>query len=161
MRTIAVIAGTRPEAIKLAPVIQALTRSTVLTPLVVSTSQHRHLVAQVFDKFEIVVDHDLKVMRPGQTLWDLTGRLAERLGRFLLDHPVSAVLVQGDTTSAFLGGLCAYYHQVPVGHVEAGLRTGNLYSPFPEEANRRLLAPLARWHFAPTRDAVDRLRREG
>jgi len=161
MHTIAVIAGTRPEAIKLAPVIQALSRSTMLAPLVVSTSQHREMVGQVFGAFDIGIDHDLKVMRPGQTLWHLSSRLAERLGEFFQEHPVSAVLVQGDTTSAFFGGLCAYYHKIPVGHVEAGLRTGNAYSPFPEEMNRKLLGALAMWHFAPTRQAKKYLRNEG
>lgn len=161
MKTVAVVVGTRPEAIKMAPVVQALARSRKLRPLTLSTSQHVHLVHQVLGSFGITRYHDLRVMREAQTLWDLSSRLAARLGRFLDRHRVDAVLVQGDTTTALFGGLCAFYHHRPVGHVEAGLRTGNRASPFPEEMNRRLLAALATWHFAPTREAARRLRREG
>src|SRR6266481_2441629 len=161
LKRIAIIVGTRPEAIKMAPVIQALAKSKSLAPLVISTSQHRHMVEQVFQSFGIRAAHELKVMRPSQTLWDLSGRLAVKLGRFFDVNPVEAALVQGDTSSAFFGGLCAFYHQIPVGHVEAGLRTGNSYAPFPEEMNRTLLGSLARWHFAPTREAVKRLLQEG
>jgi UDP-N-acetylglucosamine 2-epimerase (non-hydrolysing) len=158
---VAVIVGTRPEAIKMAPVILALAKSRTLVPINISTSQHSHMVDQVFRNFGLRIHYDLRVMRESQTLWDLSGRLVTALGRFLKAHPVSAALVQGDTSSAFFGGLCAFYHQIPVGHVEAGLRTGNCYSPFPEEMNRTLLGSLARWHFAPTIDAVKRLRAEG
>jgi len=157
---VAVIVGTRPEAIKMAPVIRALSASELLSPITLSTSQHRHMVHQIFGTFGIRRYHELRVMRRGQTLWDLSGRLAARLGRFFEANHVDAVLVQGDTSSAFFGGLCAFYHQIPVGHVEAGLRTGDRYSPFPEEMNRTLLTSLATWHFAPTGDAVKRLRRE-
>src|SRR2546427_603606 len=157
---VAVIVGTRPEAIKMAPVIRALSASELLSPITLSTSQHRHMVHQIFGTFGIRRYHDLRVMRPGQTLWDLSGRLAARLGRFFEANHVDAALVQGDTSSAFFGGLCAFYHQIPVGHVEAGLRTGDRYSPFPEEMNRTLLGSLATWHFAPTRDAVNRPRRD-
>ncbi len=158
---VAVVVGTRPEAIKLAPVIRELSRSKRLRPITVSTSQHRDLVGQVFRSFGISADHTLEVMRRSQTLWDLSARLAKSLGEFFDGHPVAAVVVQGDTSTAFFGGLCAYYHRIPVGHVEAGLRTGNRYAPFPEEANRKLLTALATWHFAPTADAVRRLRGEG
>jgi len=144
----------------MAPVIRALVKSKSLRPVVVSTSQHRQMTRQILGSFGVKVDHDLKVMRKGQTLWDLSGRLAARLGRFYDQNRVAAVLVQGDTTSAFFGGLCAFYHQIPVGHVEAGLRTHEMYSPFPEEMNRTLLGAVASWHFAPTRDAVKRLRAE-
>src|SRR6266481_3143413 len=133
----------------MAPVIQALTKSRTLSPVTISTAQHRDMVEQVFQSFGIRATHNLAVMRKSQTLWDLSGRLALKLGRFLDAHPVEAALVQGDTSSAFFGGLSAFYHQIPVGHVEAGLRTGNCYSPFPEEMNRTLLSVLARWHFAP------------
>jgi UDP-N-acetylglucosamine 2-epimerase (non-hydrolysing) len=160
-RRIAVIVGTRPEAIKMAPVIRALKQSKKLAPLTISTSQHRDLVGQVFRAFGIRPALELRVMRKSQTLWDLSGRLAVQLGRLFDRHPVEAVLVQGDTSSAFFGGLCAFYHKIPVGHVEAGLRTGNAYSPFPEEMNRTLLRSVAAWHFAPTRQAVKRLRQEG
>lgn len=158
---VAVIVGTRPEAIKLAPVIQRLQKSPVIQPVIVATSQHRDMVEPVLDAFGLRVDHDLRVMRRAQKLWDLSGRLAQRLGDYFERHPAVAVLVQGDTSSAFFGGLSAYYHKIPVGHVEAGLRTGDRYAPFPEEMNRALLSRLATWHFAPTRDAARRLRHEG
>ena len=154
---VAVIVGTRPEAIKMAPVIRELSRSKLLRPITVSTSQHRELVDQVFRSFGIKSDHDLRVMRRSQTLWNLSAKLAKSLGEFFDRYPVAAALVQGDTSTAFFGGLCAYYHKIPVGHVEAGLRTGNRYAPFPEEANRKLLATLATWHFAPTIAAAKRL----
>jgi UDP-N-acetylglucosamine 2-epimerase (non-hydrolysing) len=158
---VAVIVGTRPEAIKMAPVIRAVKASRRLEAITICTSQHRHMVHQIFRSFGIRDYHDLEVMRKSQTLWDLAGRLATKLGRFFAENPMDAVLVQGDTSSAFFGGLCAYYHRIPVGHVEAGLRTGNPYFPFPEEMNRTLLGSVATWHFAPTRDAVKRLTREG
>jgi UDP-N-acetylglucosamine 2-epimerase (non-hydrolysing) len=157
---VAVIVGTRPEAVKMAPVIRALAKSKRLAPITVSTSQHQQMTHQILGSFGVKVDHDLRVMRKGQTLWDLSGRLAAKLGRFFDANKVSAVLVQGDTTSAFFGGLCAFYHKIPVGHIEAGLRTHEMYSPFPEEMNRTLLGAVATWHFPPTRDAVKRLRAE-
>ena len=157
---VAVIVGTRPEAVKMAPVIRALARSKKLSPLIISTSQHQQMTHQILGSFGLKVDHDLKVMRKGQTLWDLSGRLASKIGRFFEADRVEAVLVQGDTTSAFFGGLCAFYHKIPVGHIEAGLRTQQMYSPFPEEMNRTLLGALATWHFPPTQDAVKRLRAE-
>lgn len=145
----------------MAPVIRALRQSKKLMPVTISTSQHQQMTLQILRSFGVKVDHDLQVMRKGQTLWDLSGRLARELGQFFQRQPLAAVLVQGDTSSAFFGGLCAFYHKIPVGHVEAGLRTGNSYSPFPEEMNRKLLGPLATWHFPPTQDAVRQLRREG
>ncbi|MFM2082311.1 MAG: hypothetical protein RL380_1002, partial [Verrucomicrobiota bacterium] len=144
---VVVIVGTRPEAVKMAPVIRALQKSKTLTPITLSTSQHKQMTRQILAGFELKVDHDLNVMRKGQNLWDLSSRLAAKVGRFLDANKVAAVLVQGDTTSAFFGGLCAFYHKVPVGHIEAGLRTHEMYSPFPEEMNRTLLGALATWHF--------------
>src|SRR5258706_6922211 len=158
---VVVIVGTRPEAIKMAPVIARLSQSRKLKPITVSTSQHRHMVGQIVDSFGIEADHELRVMRKSQTLSELSGRLVARLGKFLGENHAAAVLVQGDTSSAFFGGLSAYYHQLPVGHVEAGLRTGNRYAPFPEEMNRTLLASIATWHFAPTKEARRRLLKEG
>jgi UDP-N-acetylglucosamine 2-epimerase (non-hydrolysing) len=158
---VAIIVGTRPEAIKLAPLIRALSRSQVMVPLTVFTAQHRELAEPILRSFGIKVSCNLEVMKRAQSLWGLAARLAEKLGRFFETHPVDAVLVQGDTSSALFGGLCAFYHRIPVGHVEAGLRTGERYSPFPEEMNRKLLGSLATWHFAPTREAVRRLRQEG
>jgi UDP-N-acetylglucosamine 2-epimerase (non-hydrolysing) len=157
---VVVIVGTRPEAVKMAPVIRALKKSKTLTPITLSTSQHKQMTRQILAGFDLKVDHDLNVMRKGQNLWDLSSRLVTKVGRFLDTHKVAAVLVQGDTTSAFFGGLCAFYHKVPVGHIEAGLRTHEMYSPFPEEMNRTLLGALATWHFPPTDDAVARLRAE-
>ena len=159
-RTIAVIVGTRPEAIKLAPVIRELSSSDFLKPFTISTSQHGEMVEQVFNNFGIAADIDLHVMRPRQKLWDLTAILSTQLGEHFSTNPVEAVLVQGDTTTALIGGLAAFYHKIPVGHVEAGLRSHDRYSPFPEELNRTLLGRLAQWHFSPTPYAADLLRRE-
>ncbi|MEI8294288.1 MAG: UDP-N-acetylglucosamine 2-epimerase (non-hydrolyzing) [bacterium] len=159
-KTIAVIVGTRPEAIKLAPVIRGLEASTLLHPLTISTSQHGQMTAQIFQNFGITPDLDLRVMRSRQSLWDLTASLSTALGDVFSGTRVDAVVVQGDTTSAFVGGLCAFYHKIPVAHVEAGLRSHNRYSPFPEEINRVMLSRLANWHFAPTDFAASLLRAE-
>ena len=159
-KNIAVIVGTRPEAIKLAPLIRALGASESLQPFTISTSQHGEMVDQIFNNFGITADVDLQVMRPRQKLWDLTAILSSELGGFFAENPMDAVLVQGDTTSALIGGLSAFYHKIPVGHVEAGLRSHDRYSPFPEELNRTLLGRLAQWHFAPTPHAAELLRRE-
>jgi UDP-N-acetylglucosamine 2-epimerase (non-hydrolysing) len=160
VRRIAVFMGTRPEAIKMAPVVAALRGADDLEPVVVSTGQHREMLRQVVDLFEIAVDHDLDVMQPGQTLAALTGRLVVEIDRLLETVQPDLALVQGDTTTVLCGALACFYRGVPVGHVEAGLRTGNLQAPFPEEANRTLVTPLATLHFAPTATARDNLRRE-
>lgn len=160
-KTIAVVVGTRPEAIKLAPVIRELQASSTLQPFTISTSQHGEMVDQIFDNFGVAADVDLDVMRPRQPLWDLTAILSTRLGELFTSHPVDAVVVQGDTTSALIGGLAAFYHRIAVGHVEAGLRSHERYSPFPEELNRTLLGRLAEWHFAPTTRAAGLLGHEG
>ena len=159
-KTVAVIVGTRPEAIKLAPVIRSLQASDSLQPLTISTSQHAEMTAQIFSNFGITPDLDLRVMRPRQSLWDLTAALSTSLGELFNGNRIDAVVVQGDTTSAFVGGLCAFYHQIPVGHVEAGLRSHDRYSPFPEELNRVMLSRLANWHFAPTEFSASLLRAE-
>ena len=145
----------------MAPVIQALSQSRALLPVTISTSQHRQMVRQILRSFGLRATHDLGLMRRGQTLWDLSGRLVSTLGRLFARLRMDAVLVQGDTSTALFGGLGAFYHKIPVGHVEAGLRTGNCYAPFPEEMNRKLLGALATWHFAPTQKAVHHLRRAG
>ena len=159
--TVAVIIGTRPEAIKLAPVIAALRRSGDLDCQVVATGQHREMLEQVTQQFGIRVNADLDVMRPGQTLAGLTARLMERFDDWLGSAHPDIALVQGDTTTVLVAALACFYRDIPVGHVEAGLRTGNLRSPFPEEVNRRLAAPLMRLHFAPTPAARLALLREG
>lgn len=149
-KKISVIFGTRPEAIKLAPVILALKADRTFDCQVCVTAQHRQMLDQVMDIFSIKADCDLDLMKPDQTLAGLTARAVEGLDQYLAGEKPDAVLVQGDTTTVFCGALAAFYQRIPVGHVEAGLRTGNLYSPWPEEANRVLTSRLARWHFAPT-----------
>lgn len=159
--TVLVVFGTRPEAIKLAPVIQALEADRALRVRVVVTGQHREMLDQVLKVFGIRPDHDLDVMTPGQTLSELTGRLVPALDRVIKDEAPAAVLVHGDTTTAFAAALAAFYNKAPVGHVEAGLRTDDIYAPFPEEMNRRLLSELATWHYAPTEASRAALLAEG
>ncbi len=153
--------GTRPEAIKLAPVIAELRRRPNVAVRVVTTAQHRELLDQVLAVFSIVPDTDLDVMRPSQTLAELSGRILTSMDRLLTPAPPDMVIVQGDTTSAFMCGLAAFYRGVPVAHVEAGLRTGSPVNPFPEEMNRRLTAALTSLHFAPTERARASLAAEG
>lgn len=159
---ILLIFGTRPEAIKLAPVINKLKkRASRCSVSVCVTAQHRQMLDQVLSLFEIKPDYDLGVMKPGQDLFDITTRSMNGLKTILEDVKPDVVLVQGDTTTAFVAGLSAYYLKIPVGHVEAGLRTYNKYSPFPEEANRRLLSVIADFHFAPTLWSSTNLIQEG
>ena len=162
---LAVILGTRPEAIKMAPVVRELRTATkaraACQTLVLVTAQHRQMLDQVLRFFEIEPDADLDVMRPGQDLAGLTARLVEGLDKLLAETAADLVLVHGDTTTALAGALAAHYRKIPVGHIEAGLRTGKRYSPFPEEMNRRLVDTLAAHHFAPTPGAAENLRREG
>lgn len=147
---VAVLMGTRPEAIKMAGVIRQLAAHPGMEPWVVNTGQHRELIDQVIDLFDLPVDRRLDVMQPNQTLSSLTARLVERIDAMLADDRPDLVLVQGDTTTVLCGTLASFYRGIPVGHVEAGLRTGDLRAPFPEEANRRLTTPLVSLHFAPT-----------
>lgn len=160
-RRILLLMGTRPEAIKLAPVIAALHADPEFEPLVVNTGQHRELIDQVISLFGIHVDRDLAVMRPDQSLAGLTSRLLTAIDDVLATTDPDFVLVQGDTTTVLAGALASFYRRVPLGHVEAGLRTGDLASPFPEEGNRRLTTPLAALHFAPTDTSRDNLLAEG
>ncbi len=147
---ISVIFGTRPEAIKLAPVILALKAHPDFECHVCVTAQHRQMLDQVLQIFEIVPDVDLDLMKPNQTLAGLTARAITGIDEYLSTYRPDMVLVQGDTTTVFSAALAAFYHKIPVGHVEAGLRTGNMMSPWPEEANRVLTSRLAALHFAPT-----------
>ncbi|MEM8864299.1 MAG: UDP-N-acetylglucosamine 2-epimerase (non-hydrolyzing) [Planctomycetota bacterium] len=156
-RRVAVLMGTRPEAIKLAPVIAALAADDALEPVVINTGQHRELIDQVISLFGIHVDRDLAVMQPNQSLATLTGRLVTAIDETLVALDPDLVLVQGDTTTVLAGALASFYRRVPVGHVEAGLRTGDLASPFPEEANRKLTTTLAAMHYAPTERSRDNL----
>jgi UDP-N-acetylglucosamine 2-epimerase (non-hydrolysing) len=153
--------GTRPEAIKMAPVIQALRSTEWADTRVLATAQHRHLLDQVLHLFDIQPDVDLDAMRPRQSLPDLTARLLGSLDTALAAECPDIVLAQGDTTTVFATALACFYRHIPFGHVEAGLRSGNPESPFPEEMNRVLAGRLARWHFAPTTSARDNLLREG
>jgi UDP-N-acetylglucosamine 2-epimerase (non-hydrolysing) len=160
-KRVMVVYGTRPEAIKLAPVIRAIAASPRLRPVVTLTGQHQTIVEQVNSMFGIRPDHDLDVIGPRQSLHRLTARVLERLDPVLREERPDAVVVQGDTTSAFAAALAAFYEHVPVVHVEAGLRTGDLHSPFPEEANRRLTGQIATLHLAPTPVSAGNLVRDG
>jgi UDP-N-acetylglucosamine 2-epimerase (non-hydrolysing) len=160
-KKVVVFMGTRPEAIKLAPVVAALRSAPEFDCLVMATGQHKEMFQQVADQFGIAVDANLDVMRENQTLAGLTARLMTSIDTWLERTCPDMALVQGDTTTALVAALACFYRRVAVGHVEAGLRTGNIWSPFPEEANRRLTAPLVSLHFAPTASARDALLREG
>ncbi|MBI4726589.1 UDP-N-acetylglucosamine 2-epimerase (non-hydrolyzing) [candidate division TA06 bacterium] len=158
---ISVIFGTRPEAIKLAPVIMALIKKFRVEVDVCVTAQHRKMLDETLAVFGITPDTDLDLMRPGQTLAQLTIRAVLALDGYLGKYKPDAILVQGDTTTVLCGALTAFYHKIKIGHVEAGLRTYQKYAPFPEEANRVLTSHLADWHFAPTETARQSLLKEG
>ena len=160
MKKVLSIFGTRPEAIKMAPVVLALERSQKLASSVCVTAQHREMLDQVLDLFHIKPKYDLNLMRTGQDLTDLTSRILLELREVFKKEKPDLILVHGDTTTSFAASLAAFYAGVPVGHVEAGLRTNNLKSPFPEEANRQLTGRLASLHFAPTKTAEQNLIRE-
>lgn len=153
--------GTRPEAIKMAPLVKALGRSERIQARTCVTGQHRQMLDQVLDLFEITPQYDLNVMQPRQTLAMITSQILLDMQPVLQDFRPDLVLVHGDTATTFAAALAAFYEKIPVGHVEAGLRTGDLYSPWPEEANRCLTGRLARWHFAPTAQTRDNLLGEG
>jgi UDP-N-acetylglucosamine 2-epimerase (non-hydrolysing) len=160
-KKVMVVFGTRPEAIKMAPVIQALKeRESILCQIAV-TAQHREMLDQVLRLFKVVPDFDLNLMKQGQTLAEITTRALNGLQEVFQREQPDLVLVHGDTTTTFVAALAAFYCQIPIGHVEAGLRTGNKYSPYPEEMNRRLAGVLTDFHFAPTETAKQNLLREG
>lgn len=160
-KRICITLGTRPEAIKLAPVIQTFQQAAEFQTHVVLTGQHREMVDQVMALFDLSADADLAIMQPQQTLTDITCRSLQGLEAYFNRIQPDLVIVQGDTTTAFAAALAAFYQKIPVGHVEAGLRTDNLYSPFPEEANRRLISQVTTLHFAPTDTSVKHLERSG
>jgi UDP-N-acetylglucosamine 2-epimerase (non-hydrolysing) len=160
MKVVTVL-GTRPEVIKLAPVIAELRRRPQTETVVVATGQHRELLDQMLEQFELTADVDLDVMRPEQRLSDLTAELVRRLGDTLRSLAPDWVLVQGDTSTTMCAALAAFYEAISVAHVEAGLRTGNDYAPFPEELNRRVVARIAALHFCPTRTSAANLLAEG
>ncbi len=153
--------GTRPEGIKMAPIIKVMERVPEIENTICVTAQHREMLDQVLNLFDIDPDYDLNIFKPGQTLTEITMRALEGLEEVIKKVQPDILLVQGDTTTVFSGALAAFYQKVKVGHVEAGLRSGNLYSPYPEEANRMLTGILADFHFAPTQTNKDNLLREG
>ena len=159
MKKVLVVFGTRPEAIKMAPVVEALDSSFDVKICV--TAQHREMLDQVLDLFDITPDIDLDLMESGQDLFDISSKILLSLKAILENESPEAVLVHGDTTTSFMSALAAYYLKIPVCHVEAGLRTDNIYSPFPEEINRQLISRLAIYHFSPTKLSKDNLIREG
>lgn len=162
MKKVLVIIGTRPEAIKLAPVVHALREMPDdFETRVCLTGQHREMLYQALNNFDISYEYDLKLMKPGQTLSQITSSIGEALQKVIDGYCPDVILVQGDTTTAFVGGLVGFYNKVKIGHVEAGLRTNDKYAPFPEEMNRRLVSSLADYHFAPTEMAKKALLKEG
>jgi UDP-N-acetylglucosamine 2-epimerase (non-hydrolysing) len=160
-KKISFIFGTRPEAIKLCPLILAMRAQPDFEPHVCVTAQHREMLDQVLEVFGVVPDVDLALMEPDQTLAGLTSRAIARIDDYLTEYQPDMVIVQGDTTTVFCAAMAAFYRQIPVGHVEAGLRTWNKFSPFPEEINRVLTTRVAGLHFAPTQVSRDNLLREG
>ncbi|MGE8319965.1 MAG: non-hydrolyzing UDP-N-acetylglucosamine 2-epimerase [Comamonas sp.] len=160
MKTLLVF-GTRPEAIKMAPLVKHLQAAPGFDARVCVTAQHRQMLDQVLSLFEIEPEFDLDLMKPGQDLTDITAGVLQGMRGILAQWRPDAVLVHGDTSTTLAASLAAFYQRIPVGHVEAGLRTGNLYSPWPEEANRKLTGTLARWHFAPTEASRNNLLAEG
>ena len=156
-----IVFGTRPEAIKMAPLINELQKSTALDVKVCVTAQHRQMLDQVLQLFAIEPHYDLDLMRPGQTLPQLTSTILMGMDGVLADYRPDWVLVHGDTSTTMAATLAAYYRQVGVAHVEAGLRTHNLYSPWPEEGNRQITGRLAGLHFAPTEESRSNLLKEG
>lgn len=159
-KKVLIVFGTRPEAIKMAPLVHILAKDERFESKVCVTAQHREMLDQVLELFEIQPDYDLNIMRTGQSLNDITARILLELKPVIQNYLPDVVLVHGDTATTFAASLAAYYEQVSVGHVEAGLRTGDIYSPWPEEANRRLTGALAKFHFSPTDMSKDNLIKE-
>lgn len=156
-----VVFGTRPEAIKMCPVINELKKRDELITIVAVTGQHRQMLDQVLDAFSVIPDYDLSIMKEQQSLFDITENVMEGIKDIIAEVCPDVVLVHGDTTTAFAAALAAYYFKIPIGHVEAGLRTNNIYSPFPEEFNREAVSLIAEYHFAPTQTSKENLIKEG
>ena len=162
MKTVMLVFGTRPEAIKMAPLVKAFQeRTDAFRTVVCVTGQHREMLDQVLKIFEIRPDYDLNIMKQGQDLYDVTARVLTGMREVLKEVQPDVVLVHGDTTTSMAAALAAFYQQIPVGHVEAGLRTHNIYSPWPEEMNRQITGRIATWHFAPTALSRQNLLDEG
>lgn len=155
-----VVFGTRPEAIKMCPLVKELKKRDEFEVCVLVTGQHKEMLRQVLDVFEIKEDYNLAIMKKGQSLFDVTTTILDKIKSILEEEKPDIVLVHGDTSTSFVAGLAAFYLRIPVGHVEAGLRTYNKYSPYPEEFNRQAIGSLADFHFAPTTTARDNLLRE-
>ncbi len=160
MKKVLLVFGTRPEAIKMAPLVKAFENEPSIESKVCVTAQHREMLDQVLEMFDIKPDYDLNLMKPGQDLYDITGNVLLGMKSVLEEFKPDVVLVHGDTTTTSSASLAAFYQKVRVGHVEAGLRTGNLYSPWPEEANRQITGVLANYHFAPTTTSQNNLLKE-
>lgn len=160
MINVMVIFGTRPEAIKVAPIIKELEKREETNPIICITAQHREMLDQVLEKFEIKPDYDLNIMKQGQTLSEITTRAIMGLEEVIKKANPDIILVHGDTTTTFAGALAAFYNKVPIGHIEAGLRTYNKYSPYPEEMNRQMVTRLADYNFAPTEQSKQNLLKE-
>uniref|UniRef100_UPI00188DF53E non-hydrolyzing UDP-N-acetylglucosamine 2-epimerase n=1 Tax=Noviherbaspirillum malthae TaxID=1260987 RepID=UPI00188DF53E len=161
MKKILVTFGTRPEAIKMAPLVKALSLQANFQARVCVTAQHRQMLDQAMRLFEIEPYYDLDIMKPGQGLTDITAAIITRMKPVLQDFKPDIVLVHGDTTTTLATALSAYYEKIPIAHIEAGLRTGNIYSPWPEEANRKITTTISSYHFAPTESSYANLIAEG
>jgi len=162
MKKIMVVFGTRPEAIKMCPLVNELkSRSEIIDTIVTVTGQHREMLDQVLDAFNVIPDYDLSIMKKGQTLFDITVNILNLMKSILEEVKPDIVLVHGDTSTTFITSLACFYTQIPIGHVEAGLRTYNLKSPYPEEFNRQAVGIIADYHFAPTEKSKQNLIREG
>ena len=160
MKKVMLVFGTRPEAIKMCPLVLELNKRPDLECIVCLTGQHREMLDQVMDIFKIRAQYDLNIMKPGQSLTDITTYVMKEIEKVLESEKPDIVLVHGDTTTSFAAALASFYHQIPVGHVEAGLRTYDRYSPFPEEMNRRLTGQIAEYHFSPTKNNKQNLEKE-
>lgn len=161
MQRVLTVFGTRPEAIKMAPLVRALKRHPEFDVTVCVTAQHRQMLDQVLSLFDIVPDFDLDLMRKNQSLSELTANILNGIGPVFDAVRPEIVLVHGDTTTTLAASLAAFYRHIPIGHVEAGLRTGNIWSPWPEELNRRVTDAVSSWHFAPSKRAAQNLYSEG
>ncbi|MEB7389007.1 UDP-N-acetylglucosamine 2-epimerase (non-hydrolyzing) [Aerococcus viridans] len=161
MKKIMVVFGTRPEAIKMSPVVKELKARKSIQTIVCATGQHKEMLEQVLSTFDIIPDYNLEIMKDNQSLFDVTINILDRIKIVLEKENPDVVLVHGDTSTTFVTSLACYYKQIPVGHIEAGLRTNNIYSPFPEEFNRQAVGLVAKYHFAPTISAKDNLLSEG
>ena len=161
MKKVMLVFGTRPEAIKMCPLVNELKKRSGIETVVCVTAQHRQMLDQVLETFNVVPDYDLDIMKDRQTLFDITTNILNGINSVLEEVKPDVVLVHGDTSTTFVTALACFYLQIPVGHVEAGLRTYNIYSPYPEEFNRQAVGIISKYNFAPTQLAADHLTKEG